>query len=188
MRADAARNSRRILDAARTLVAEHGSDVGMDEIARAAGVAVGTLYRRYPTKEALVAAVVDDRVDLFAQAAEAAREQVEAGEEPGAVLAALFGAFAEQTADDRALKAAAASLGGEPLDASGARFLERPAAARAVAATLAVADAARAAGRLRDDVGLEDLLALLHGVPEDPARRERWIDVVLTGLGLRPAR
>ena len=60
LRADAARNRTRVLDAARTAFAEAGLDVGVEEIARRAGVGKGTLYRRFPTKEALVRAIFDD--------------------------------------------------------------------------------------------------------------------------------
>src|SRR6201990_342982 len=63
LRADAARNRARILDAARTAFAESGLDVGVEEIARRAGVGKGTLYRRFPTKEALVRAIFDDILD-----------------------------------------------------------------------------------------------------------------------------
>jgi AcrR family transcriptional regulator len=60
LRADAARNRTRVLDAARTAFAEAGLDVGVEEIARRAGVGKGTLYRRFPTKEALVRAIFED--------------------------------------------------------------------------------------------------------------------------------
>ena len=60
LRADAARNRARVLDAARTAFAEAGLDVGVEEIARRAGVGKGTLYRRFPTKEALVCAIFED--------------------------------------------------------------------------------------------------------------------------------
>jgi AcrR family transcriptional regulator len=60
LRADAARNRTLILDAARAAFAEGGLDVGVEEIARRAGVGKGTLYRRFPTKEALVRAIFED--------------------------------------------------------------------------------------------------------------------------------
>ena len=74
LRADAARNRARVLDAARTAFAEAGLDVGVEEIARRAGVGKGTLYRRFPTKEALVRAIFEDileEIDHIVTAAEA---------------------------------------------------------------------------------------------------------------------
>jgi AcrR family transcriptional regulator len=74
LRADAARNRARVLDAARTAFAEAGLDVGVEEIARRAGVGKGTLYRRFPTKEALVRAIFEDileEIDHIVAAAEA---------------------------------------------------------------------------------------------------------------------
>src|SRR3954465_15727065 len=74
LRADAARNRTLILDAARAAFAAGGLDVGVEEIARRAGVGKGTLYRRFPTKEALVRAIFEDILsDLEALAAEAGR-------------------------------------------------------------------------------------------------------------------
>src|ERR1700742_4136996 len=63
LRADAARNRTRVLEAARPAFAEAGLDVGVEEIARRAGVGKGTLYRRFPTKEALVRAIFEDLLD-----------------------------------------------------------------------------------------------------------------------------
>ena len=65
LRADAARNRTLILDAARAAFADGGLDVGVEEIARRAGVGKGTLYRRFPTKEALVRAIFDDILEDF---------------------------------------------------------------------------------------------------------------------------
>src|SRR5881398_706607 len=60
MRADAARNRGLVLDAARTAFARHGVTASLDDVARAAGVGPGTLYRHFPTRDALVLAVIDD--------------------------------------------------------------------------------------------------------------------------------
>ena len=66
LRADAERNRRRILDAARTVFARDGLGAGVDAIAREAGVGVGTLYRRFPTKQELLEAVIEDGVTRLA--------------------------------------------------------------------------------------------------------------------------
>jgi AcrR family transcriptional regulator len=62
LRSDAAANRTRLIEAARTVFAEQGPDVKVDEIARRAGVGVGTLYRRFPGKEQLVQAILEERV------------------------------------------------------------------------------------------------------------------------------
>jgi AcrR family transcriptional regulator len=80
LRADAARNRALILDAARAAFADGGLDVGVEEIARRAGVGKGTLYRRFPTKEALVRAIFDDILADYERLAAAAVAQPDAGE------------------------------------------------------------------------------------------------------------
>jgi AcrR family transcriptional regulator len=60
LRRDAQENRQRLLDAAADVFAEHGLEAGVEEIARVAGVGVGTLYRRFPTKDALICALVHD--------------------------------------------------------------------------------------------------------------------------------
>jgi AcrR family transcriptional regulator len=68
-RADARRNRERVLAAARACMARDGLDAGMDQIARAAGVGVGTVYRHFPTKEDLLAALAEARFDRLAELA-----------------------------------------------------------------------------------------------------------------------
>ena len=70
LRADAERNRRRILDAARKVFAAQGLGVGVDAVAREACVGVGTLYRRFPTKHELLAAVIEDGVTTLAEQVE----------------------------------------------------------------------------------------------------------------------
>jgi AcrR family transcriptional regulator len=65
LRRDAAENRQRLLDAAAQVFAEHGLDAGVEEIARVAGVGMGTLYRRFPSKDALIAALVRDVLDTL---------------------------------------------------------------------------------------------------------------------------
>jgi AcrR family transcriptional regulator len=72
LRADAERNRAKILDAAAEVFATQGLDATLDEVAAAAGVGVGTVYRRFPDKEALIAALFDNAIDEIANLADAA--------------------------------------------------------------------------------------------------------------------
>jgi AcrR family transcriptional regulator len=69
LRVDAERNRQRVVAAARDAFAEHGIEVPMEEIARRAGVGVGTLYRRYPTRGDLIAAAFEEKMSAYAEAA-----------------------------------------------------------------------------------------------------------------------
>lgn len=184
MRTDAARNRSKILDAARTLVAQHGASASMDDIAVAAGVAVGTLYRHYPTKADLVAAVVEDSMMTMAQATEEALAAVRAGAPVWPELERLFRGLSARHAQDKAAKAAASLLGKAAPDPA---VTPEPGttAGRAAAAVTALLAQARAAGVVRDDVSLVDLALLLDGLPGDGVPqdvRERYVDIVLAGL------
>jgi AcrR family transcriptional regulator len=75
LRADARRNRDQILAAARTIFAAQGAEVPMEEIARAAGVGVGTLYRRFPDRDALIRAVAVDNFDRVLVDAKSAKDQ-----------------------------------------------------------------------------------------------------------------
>src|SRR3954453_91884 len=97
LRADAERNRRRILDAARQVFAEEGLGVGVDAVARAAGVGVGTVYRRFPTKHDLLAAVIEDGVCRLADEV----EQIESVEDPWQAFESTVRAFAETIARER---------------------------------------------------------------------------------------
>jgi AcrR family transcriptional regulator len=70
LRKDAQRNRERLVEAARTVFAERGLDVALDEVARRAGVSIGTLYNRFPTRADLVAAVFADRRETLIETAE----------------------------------------------------------------------------------------------------------------------
>jgi AcrR family transcriptional regulator len=72
LRTDAARNRERVLDAAREVFASQGIDASSNEIARLAGVGIATLYRRFPTRDALIAAVFTEKMDAYAAAVAAA--------------------------------------------------------------------------------------------------------------------
>lgn len=182
MRADAARNRDRILQAARTLVAEQGADASMEAIAASAGVAVGTLYRHHPTKAHLVAAVVDDVVADLAALTEDALQRVAAGAAPGTELRALFRVLAARHPEDRALKSALAVLG-RPLPVDLGDHPEGSAARAAGDAITRLLAQAQRQGQVRGDVTVLDLTVLLAGVPDGPdATRDRYVEVVLAGL------
>ncbi|WP_216899840.1 TetR/AcrR family transcriptional regulator [Nocardia alni] len=78
LRADAVRNQQRILEAARRLFAERGLDVTLDDVAEAAGVGVGTVYRRFANKQELIVEVFDHNVAEMAEAVEAANRNPDA--------------------------------------------------------------------------------------------------------------
>ena len=99
LRADAQRNLGRVLDAAAEVLAEQGLSASVDEIAKRAGVGHGTVFRRFPTKEALVAAVVCKRLDELSAAA----EQLLDGTDPGEAFEAFVWQMAEVYARDRCI-------------------------------------------------------------------------------------
>jgi AcrR family transcriptional regulator len=189
VRIDAARNQARILEVARRLVGAQGSDVAMDDIAREAGVAVGTLYRHFPTKAALVEAVVRDSIDQLADAAEAAAARTADGSDAAEELADLFRLVAHRHAIDAAVKEAAAALGASAPGVGGRYSVESGSSeARAWTAFVRIIEKAAADGTVRSDLTPLDLLVLVAGVPRDPATaqvRDRYVDIVIDGIRTR---
>ncbi|MDL5159848.1 helix-turn-helix domain-containing protein [Actinomycetospora termitidis] len=170
MRVDARRNREQIVVAARELVAREGDAVRMDALAERAGVAVGTLYRHFPTKADLVGAMVGEATRDLAVRAEVARERVRRGASARHELDVLIAPLPAGHGAREAWRLVAAH------DASGS-------AARAVMALDALVAAARDAGEFRADVDLDDLLLLLVRAPdEDRTNRERYLDLVTDGL------
>lgn len=108
LRADARRNRERILESARTVFAEYGADAQMDDVARQAGVGVGTVYRHFPTKEALLVELLREKFRLFAARAQEALEQEG---EPFAAIEDLLRRNAETMASDAAVQQALAGAG-----------------------------------------------------------------------------
>ncbi|MFF3025815.1 TetR/AcrR family transcriptional regulator [Microbacterium sp. NPDC057944] len=178
MRADAIRNRRKILDAANAQITARGPDVGMDEIARAAGVAVGTLYRHFPTKTDLVEAVISEHVAVIADDAQASLARAQAAESHAAdEVVGFLARAAESTADHHAVKAAAHGLG---LDGDGGR----PDESRASEALAELIRLGQAAGDIRAGITLEDIYLLMSTAPSDqPAQvRQRWLALILPGI------
>lgn len=180
MRADRIRNREAIVSAARDLLGAPGSELTMDGIAARAGVAVGTLYRHFPTKTDLVEAVLGETVAELADLAEAARDRVRAGSGPWSELIAFFVAIAQGPSASRTVAEAARALGVADDDPGRVH----PAAARAVAALEEVLGAARDAGLARPDVDLGDLFLVMVQAPDRhrPADRDRYMQLVARGL------
>lgn len=167
-RADAVRNRANILQAARTLIAARGVGVGIDDIAGEAGVAVGTLYRHFPTKADLVDAIVSELTDRLFDLLDETVTRIAGGAGALHELEVLLKGVDEIVSRDRAVKAALAGMG-----LNGA-----PEKTRRVTGGLArIVDAGHADGSIRPDVTVEDLMVLFASMPggELPeAARDRW--------------
>ena len=176
-RADAVRNRTSILEAARQLVTEQGTEVAMGEIARAAGVAVGTLYRHFPNKADLLAAVVNEYVEALADDAQGAWERVEAGRsDVDQELLGFLERALEMIARSHAAKSVAQALGAE------VEYAEPE--TRATEALGRLIEAGRSSGRLRRDLTVSDLYILMVFYPGDgsPEVRRRWLELIHPGL------
>jgi AcrR family transcriptional regulator len=182
LRADARRNRDRLLQVAAHAFATDGPDVPLDAIARQAGVGIGTLYRHFPTREALVEAAYRNELDRLCAAA----PELLAGRPADAALRSWMDRFVDYMTTKRgmadALRALIAS-GGDPFAHSRDRL---------VAAVGGLLAAGGAAGVLRTDVSAEDVLAGLSGVTlavGEPPRLDqagRLLDLLMDGL--RPRR
>jgi AcrR family transcriptional regulator len=179
MRADARRNNQRLLAAAMDAFAERGDDaVSLEEIARRAGVGIGTLYRHFPTRQALLEAVYRDQVDaLGARAA-----QLILADSPDAALAEWVALLVTFGKAKRGLTTALL----EVLD----RDSELLSSCRDVMirATDALLERAQRAGSARTDVRGSDVIRLAHGVSmtadlwQDPGQADRMLTLILDGL------
>ena len=156
MRADAERNRRRLLDAATQMFCERGLDVGVGEIAQQAGVGRGTLFRNFPSKEHLIAAIVVERMTESISRGHAA---LEATDDPGQALFDLIEQSVGRSQTDRAL-----------FDAIAETWLANDEIREIHAELIGVLDAlvrrAQDAGVVRTDVSAVDVLMLVKGVCE----------------------
>lgn len=183
LRADAARNRAKVLEAAREAFAAEGVTVPLDEIARRAGVGAGTVYRHFPTKEALFEAVVADRLDALAADAEALLDAADPG-------AAFFEFFVAMVRDADGKKDLADALAASGVGLSAQTLAS---AARLHAGLGELLGRAHAAGAVRDGVSVADLHALAVGALAAEARAAAeppYVQGRLTGLicdGLRPS-
>lgn len=155
MRADARRNYERLLKAAAEAFAEHGEGASLDDIAKRAGVGSGTLYRHFPTRQALLEAAYVDRVEALGARADAIARELPPGE-------ALWRWLRELTEGMIQVRGLKALLGSAVAD--GGSVAATACGTWLVGASERLVRAARAEGTLRADVEPIDLLRLAHGV------------------------
>ncbi|MDB5039693.1 MAG: TetR/AcrR family transcriptional regulator [Candidatus Eremiobacteraeota bacterium] len=176
MRADAKRNTDALLEAALAVFATSGVDAPVREIAVKAGVGVGTVYRHFPLRSDLIAAVFRHEVDACADAASALATEHASGE----ALARWMQRYAAFIATKRGL-ATALHSGTPAFDALAAYFEKR---LRPALQTLL--EAAAAAGDVRADVEPDDLLravaSLCMSTNDGPAHAERIVALLVDGL------
>jgi AcrR family transcriptional regulator len=184
LRRDASRNRERVLEAARALFAERGLNVTMDDIAASAGVGVGTVYRRFGTRDELICALFEERMLEYVALAEDAVGQADAWQ-------------ALETFLERSVAMQAADRGLHDLLIGNARALERVARIRDRMRPLIdrLVRRAQEAGDMRPDITLTDmpLLGLMlrqvvdfsHDIAPDLWRR--YLTLLLDGLRTRRA-
>jgi AcrR family transcriptional regulator len=179
LRADALRNRQRVLEVAGEVFATEGLAVPIDEIAQRAGVGVGTLYRHFPTKEALYAAVVLSRLE----AAVADAHALVRAPDPGAAFFGFVERLVQQGSAKKDLIEALAATGPEfQVSLGGAKKELRGALGKLLAR-------AQRVGAVRKDATVEDVFALIHGPfgaigrgGADSAARARLLRIVCDGL------
>jgi AcrR family transcriptional regulator len=154
LRADARRNRERVLTAARAVFAEQGHEAQIDDVARRAMVGVGTVYRHFPTKEALIDALA---VDAFERILAVATAQVARDDDAWDAFLNVIWAGAEILAGDRALSELMAEMQG-PLN------LDQSLQQRLGEAVTTLIGRAQEAGGLRPDIVLDDVVMILCGI------------------------
>jgi AcrR family transcriptional regulator len=164
MRADARENRERLLRAAGERFAGGGPDVSLEAIARTAGVGIGTLYRHFPTREALIEAVYRNEVDQLCAAA----GQLLAERPPADALAEWMERFVAYATTKRGLAGALKAVAAAQSD------LFPTTRERQLAAIAELLRAGIAAGEIRPDVAAEDVLTSMNAVWTIAAEGERW--------------
>jgi AcrR family transcriptional regulator len=179
MRVDARRNHERLIAVARAAFAAHGTDASLEDVARRAGVGIGTLYRHFPNRHALLSAVFEDAVnDLLTRS----RELLGAPE-PCTALVTWLREIVTHAGEYRGLSRALMSVTSDgtsplsrcrtPIQEAGDALLRR----------------AQESGAVRPDVAVGDLLQLTHAIalaaeesPADPQLADRLLTLTLQGL------
>jgi AcrR family transcriptional regulator len=166
LRADAERNRGLILEAARSVFAEHGAEAGVAEVAERAGVGVATIFRRFPTKDDLLAAILEDRL----------REIVELARNAASFREFMVGATAVHMGDRCLCDAVGGDMFARPEHELGRREV------RTIVGGLL--ERAQRDGEVRIDLTVDDIPVVLLGVaraaPQESWRR--YLDFALDGL------
>ncbi|MFF2652021.1 TetR/AcrR family transcriptional regulator [Streptomyces sp. NPDC058045] len=178
-RADARRNHARLLAEARAAFAEHGTGTSLEDVARRAGVGIGTLYRHFPTRHALMSAVFEDAVRDLLDRSRALLDAPAPCEALVTWLRALIAHAGAYRGLSRALMSAsqdessALARCSAPMREAGGALLAR----------------AQRAGAVREDVAIADLLQLTNAIalaaeetPDDPLLADRLLTLTLRGL------
>jgi AcrR family transcriptional regulator len=177
-RADSLRNREHLLATAKTAFAEAGADVALEEIARRAGVGIGTLYRHFPTRDAILAAVYQREVNQLSASAQTLLETMPPGQALEAWLYLLIDYMATKRVIAPALRASTGE-GSNVYASSGTAIID---------AMNGLARAAVASGDIRSDIGPDDLYRMMIGVshgydrPDWEPSARRLVDILMTGL------
>lgn len=177
-RADARRNRDRLIEIAAIAFATHGGAASLEEIARQAGVGIGTLYRHFPTREHLVEVLYRREVEALCQAAaDLARRHP-----PDIALAEWMQRFVGYIATKRGMAPSLRIL----LDTNSTVFADT--SGRVLGALRGLVEAAAASGTIRGDVDSADILQALSGIygapatPDWQARASRLVGLLMDGL------
>jgi AcrR family transcriptional regulator len=177
-RIDAQRNRQRLLETAKATFAEKGEAAGLEEIARLAGVGIGTLYRHFPTRDALVEAVYRNETQRLAEAA----AELATTHPPVEALRAWMRIFVDHIATKQLMAGVLGSIVGGTSD------LYADAGAQIKTAMAMLVDRAVADGDIRLDLDPLDMLRALAGVanvsagPNWEASAKRLVDILIAGV------
>lgn len=182
-RTDAVRNRERVLEAAKAVFSAGGAEASLEAVARRAQVGIGTLYRHFPTREALFEAVYRREVEQLAELAERLRSEAS----PANALRIWLRAIVDFVATKKGMSAALA------LAAHGSSELSAYTSDRLTEAVSGLLERAIAAGEIRGDIGPEDLLRAMVGMcymqdqPGWQTSVQRLVEVFVDGLSRAPA-
>ncbi|MEU4835321.1 TetR/AcrR family transcriptional regulator [Streptosporangium sp. NPDC023615] len=181
LRADARRNRERIIAVAEAVFAEKGPSASTEEVAAGAGVAIGTVFKHFPTKQALLQAIMKGLLERLNEQLSA----LAAGDRPGEGLFTFVTEMVDQAARKRTVVTLLAETGVDLQVAGSLQSLRE--------GVEALLDRARRAGTVREDVRLDEVLALLTGLCHgalhagwDVDLQRRTLAIVFEGLRGQP--